>query len=76
MERMQLDLPDPDATRALGRALGAALEPGLVVAHPARSDWAEGMRDVNGSGANWCRRQALGVAWGMPGASLMSNSGA
>ena len=32
MERMQLDLPDPDATRALGRALGAALEPGLVVA--------------------------------------------
>jgi tRNA threonylcarbamoyl adenosine modification protein YjeE len=27
-----LELPDPDATRRLGRALGAALEPGLVVA--------------------------------------------
>ena len=27
-----LELVDPDATRALGRALGAALEPGLVVA--------------------------------------------
>lgn len=29
---MELELPDPDATRTLGQALGAALEPGLVVA--------------------------------------------
>lgn len=31
-ERWTLDLADPDATRRLGVAVGAALEPGLVVA--------------------------------------------
>ncbi len=29
---LELQLPDPEATRALGARLGAALEPGLVVA--------------------------------------------